>query len=337
MTVVYAIILFVLMIFPHELGHFTAAKAVGVRVNEFSFGMGPALFQRQKGETLYSVRLIPLGGYCAMESELEEGDDGESTGDDRSFGSRPVWAKLIVLAAGSFMNVLIAVLVLSIFAGAVGAATTSIGEVQDSSPAMEAGLQAGDRLISINGTGIETWSDVSGAIGSSDGSCTVSVMRDGEELTLTVVPVSSEDGRMVIGITPKASHNVFTAVRNGAKMTWNMTVLMFDSLGQLLTGGVSTDEITGPVGIVNMAGQTSRYGISYFVYLVALMSLNLAIVNMLPVPALDGGRILLVIIRRLTGKMISDKVENAIHGAGMLLLLGLMVFVTWNDITRLLL
>lgn len=272
-----------------------------------------------------------------MESELGEGDDGESTGDDRSFGSRPVWAKLIVLAAGSFMNVLIAVLVLSIFAGAVGAATTSIGEVQDSSPAMEAGLQAGDRMISINGTDIETWSDVSGAIGSSDGSCTVSVMRDGEELTLTVVPVSSEDGRMVIGITPKASHNVFTAVRNGAKMTWNMTVLMFDSLGQLLTGGVSTDEITGPVGIVNMAGQTSRYGISYFVYLVALMSLNLAIINMLPVPALDGGRILLVIIRRLTGKMISDKVENAIHGAGMLLLLGLMVFVTWNDITRLLL
>ncbi|WP_425755063.1 RIP metalloprotease RseP [Ihubacter sp. rT4E-8] len=330
MTIIYAVILFALMIFPHELGHFVVAKSVGVTVNEFAFGMGPALLQRQKGDTLYSIRLIPIGGYCAMEGENED------TGGKGSFNNKPVWAKLAVLFAGSGVNILIAVLALSILVGVVGSVTTTLDEIQPDSPAFSAGLREGDEILSIDGKKIETWNDITAAMGEGSGTRTIEIERDGSVLTLQAAPEKNAEGRYVIGIMPKISHNVFTAVENGAKLTWRMTGLMFDSLRMLVTGQVSSDEIAGPVGIVSMAGETSKYGVTYFVNLLALMSLNLAIINLLPLPALDGGRILFVIIRKLTGRMISDKLESSIHGIGMMLLFALMIFVTWNDITRLL-
>lgn len=329
MTIVYAIILFVLLIFPHELGHFVVAKAVGVKVNEFAFGMGPAIYKRQKGETLYAIRLVPIGGYCAMEAENEASDD------DRAFCNKPWWAKISVLLAGAAMNVLIAILVLSIIMGYMGSATTSIDKVQEASPAYEAGLEAGDKILSVNDAEITSWQDLTAAIGKSEKSVAITVERNGEELTLNATPKKGDDGRYVVGITPEVSHNVFTAVQNGAKATWNMTVMMFDMLKQLITGAVPSSEIAGPIGMVTMVSETTNYGISYFGYLIALMSLNLAILNLLPIPALDGGRILFVFIRMITGKMISDDLEGKIHAAGMVLLLGLMVFATWNDITRL--
>lgn len=329
MTIVYAIILFVLLIFPHELGHFVVAKAVGVKVNEFAFGMGPAIYKRQKGETLYAIRLVPIGGYCAMEAENEASDD------DRAFCNKPWWAKISVLLAGAAMNVLIAILVLSIIMGYMGSATTSINKVQEASPAYEAGLEAGDKILSVNDAEITSWQDLTAAIGKSEKSVAITVERNDEELTLNATPKKGDDGRYVVGITPEVSHNVFTAVQNGAKATWNMTVMMFDMLKQLITGAVPSSEIAGPIGMVTMVSETTNYGISYFGYLIALMSLNLAILNLLPIPALDGGRILFVFIRMITGKMISDDLEGKIHAAGMVLLLGLMVFATWNDITRL--
>lgn len=329
MTIVYAVILFVLLIFPHELGHFIVAKAVGVKVNEFAFGMGPAIFKRQRGETLYAVRLVPIGGYCAMEAENEASDD------DRAFSNKPWWAKISVLLAGATMNVLIAILVLSIIMGYVGSATTSIEKVQEASPAYEAGLQTGDKILAVGDRSITSWQDLTTAIGKSEKPLAIKVERNGEELTFTAKPQKGEDGRYVVGITPEISHNVFTAVQNGSKATWNMTVMMFDMLKQLITGDVPSSEIAGPIGMVTMVNETTNYGITYFGYLIALMSLNLAILNLLPIPALDGGRILFVFIRMITGKMISDDLEGKIHAAGMVLLLGLMVFATWNDITRL--
>ncbi|MFR7990128.1 MAG: RIP metalloprotease RseP [Anaerovoracaceae bacterium] len=329
MTVIYAIILFVLLIFPHELGHFIVAKAVGVKVNEFAFGMGPALFKRQKGETLYAVRLIPIGGYCAMEGENEESDDS------RSFNNKPGWAKISVLLAGSAMNVLIAVLTLSILMGVIGSATTAVDQVQADSPAYRAGLEKGDKIIAVDGEEIDSWQELTEVIGGSSQTRSVTFERDGQEQTVDITPVEGEDGRYIVGITSQVSHNAFTAVKNGSKATWNMTVLMFDALKQLVTGDSSTEDIAGPVGIVSMVSETTTYGMLYFGYLLALMSLNLAIINMLPFPALDGGRILFVIIRKITGKMISDQMEGRIHAAGMVLLFGFMIFVTWNDITRL--
>lgn len=329
MTVIYAVILFVMLIFPHELGHFTVAKAVGVRVNEFAFGMGPAIFQRQKGETLYSIRLIPIGGYCAMEGENEESESS------RAFNNKPVWAKISVLLAGSAMNVLIAILAMTLVMGYIGTATTTIDEVQTGTPAYEAGLLSEDKVLSVNGTPIEKWNDIAVAIGSGEDRLSITVERNGEEETFEMTPEKTEDGRYIIGVTSKVSHNALTAVSNGAKGTWSMTKGMFSALAQLVSGEVSTDELSGPVGIVSLVSETKNYGMIYFGYLVALISLNLALMNMLPLPALDGGRIIFVIIRKITGKMISDNLEGKIHGAGMILLFGFMIFVTWNDITRL--
>ncbi|NCE97683.1 RIP metalloprotease RseP [Emergencia sp. 1XD21-10] len=329
MTVIYAVILFVMLIFPHELGHFTVAKAVGVKVNEFAFGMGPAIFQRQKGETLYSIRLIPIGGYCAMEGENEESESS------RAFNNKPVWAKISVLLAGSAMNVLIAILAMTLVMGYIGTATTTIDEVQTGTPAYEAGLLSEDKVLSVNGTPIEKWNDIAAAIGSGEDRLSITVERNGEEKTFEMTPEKTEDGRYIIGVTSKVSHNALAAVSNGAKGTWSMTKGMFSALAQLVSGEVSTDELSGPVGIVSLVSETKNYGMIYFGYLVALISLNLALMNMLPLPALDGGRIIFVIIRKITGKMISDNLEGKIHGAGMILLFGFMIFVTWNDITRL--
>lgn len=329
MTAIYAIILFVLLIFPHELGHFLVAKAVGVKVNEFAFGMGPALFQKEKGETLYSIRLIPIGGYCAMEGENEESEN------PRSFNNKPGWAKISVLVAGAAMNVLIAILALTIIAGVIGNPTTTIEQVEKNSPAYEAGILAGDRIIHVNDTEIDDWSDVGPAIGESPKEVSVTVDRDGQEKTFPVVPKQDEDGRYIIGITAKVTHNPATALGNGVKSTWNMTVMMFQSLAMLISGDVPASDIAGPVGIVSMVGDTTSYGWYYFVSLIAMMSINLAIINLLPLPALDGGRILFVFIRKITGKMISDDLEGRIHMIGMMLLFALMIFATWNDIVRL--
>ncbi len=329
MTAIYAIILFVLLIFPHELGHFLVAKAVGVKVNEFAFGMGPALFQKERGETLYSIRLIPIGGYCAMEGENEESEN------PRSFNNKPGWAKISVLAAGAAMNVLIAILALTIIAGVIGNPTTTIEQVEKNSPAYEAGILAGDSIININDTEIDDWSDVGAAIDESPKEVFVTVDRDGQEKTIQITPKQEEDGRYIIGITSKVTHNPATALGNGIKSTWNMTLIMFQSLAMLISGDVPASDIAGPVGIVSMVGDTTSYGWYYFVSLIAMMSINLAIINLLPLPALDGGRILFVFIRKITGKMISDDLEGRIHMIGMLLLFSLMIFATWNDIVRL--
>lgn len=329
MTAIYAIILFVLLIFPHELGHFLVAKAVGVKVNEFAFGMGPALVQRQGAETLYSIRLIPIGGYCAMEGENEESEN------PRAFDNKPGWAKISVLVAGAAMNVLIAVVVLSIVMGIVGSATTTIDEVQKDSPAYVAGILAGDEIVAVDDTAIKEWSDLTTYIGASEKTVDVTVNRNDTEMTMSVTPQLTEDGRYVIGITSRLSHNPITAVKNGVVSTWNMTLMMFDSLRMLVTGEVPASDITGPVGIVTMVSDTNTYGWYYFASLVALMSINLAIINLLPLPALDGGRILFVIIRKITGRMISDDLEGRIHMIGMMLLFALMIFATWNDLMRL--
>lgn len=264
-----------------------------------------------------------------MEGENEESESS------RAFNNKPVWAKISVLLAGAAMNVLIAILAMTLVMGYIGTATTTIDEVQTGTPAYEAGLLSEDKVLSVNGTPIEKWNDIAAAIGSGEDKLSITVERNGEEKTFEMTPEKTEDGRYIIGVTSKVSHNALTAVSNGAKGTWSMTKGMFSALAQLVSGEVSTDELSGPVGIVSLVSETKNYGMIYFGYLVALISLNLALMNMLPLPALDGGRIIFVIIRKITGKMISDNLEGKIHGAGMILLFGFMIFVTWNDITRL--
>jgi regulator of sigma E protease len=173
-------------------------------------------------------------------------------------------------------------------------------------------------------------------VGQSAETISVTLSRDDQEITVEIVPtMDQEQDRYIIGITPKMSHSPLTAAIKGTQATWSLTRSMFDSLKMLVTGQVPASDLSGPVGIVSMAGDTTQYGWTYFVFLVALMSLNLAVINMLPLPALDGGRLLFVLIRKVTGKMISDDLEGKIHGIGMVLLFALMIFVTWNDVARL--
>ncbi len=330
MTIIYAVIIFCLLIFVHELGHFIVAKACGVKVNEFAIGMGPAIFKKQKGETLYAVRMFPIGGFCAMEGEDEDSED------DRAFNNKPAWQRALVLAAGSFMNLLTAVILMIVIAFAVGQATTTVDEVLEDSPAYRAGMMSGDRIVEVDGTAVDEWNDVITCIGeSSRDTAGIVVERDGTQQTLTAaLEYDKESGRNKIGITPEMKHSVAGSVGSGMKNTWNMTVMMYKVIKQLFTGDVSVSELSGPVGIVYAVNQSAKAGVIYVVYLASLLSLNLAIMNMLPFPALDGGRLLFLLIRRITGKKITDAVEGKIHFIGIILLMVLMVYVTWNDIVK---
>lgn len=330
MTIIYAIMIFCLLIFVHELGHFIVAKACGVKVNEFAIGMGPAIFKKQKGETLYAVRLFPIGGFCAMEGEDEDSED------DRAFNNKPAWQRALVLTAGSFMNLLTAVVLMIVIAFVVGQATTTVNEVLDDSPAYRAGMMSGDRIVEVDGTAVDEWNDVITYIGeSSRDTADIVVERDGAQQTLTAaLEYDKESGRNKIGITPEMKHSVAGSVGSGMKNTWNMTVMMYKVIKQLFTGDVSVSELSGPVGIVYAVNQSAKAGVIYVVYLASLLSLNLAIMNMLPFPALDGGRLLFLLIRKITGKRITDAIEGKIHFIGIILLMVLIVYVTWNDIVK---
>lgn len=329
MTIVYAIIIFCLLIFVHEFGHFIVAKAVGIRVNEFALGMGPLLFHFTKGETEYSLRALPIGGYCKMEGEDEESEDVAA------FNNKPFWAKALVVAAGSVMNLLLAVIILAMIFFAVGTPTNSIKDVAPDNPAYIAGLKSGDEIISIDGKAIEEWQDITEAITSSKrDTIAITVDRDGQQLSFESGVAIAEDGRRVIGITPAYAKNPVKAVALGAQSTVEMGVKMVEVIGQLFTGEVSTKSLTGPVGIVYIVGDTAKMGITYLAQLTALISLNLAIVNLLPFPALDGGRLLFMVIRLFTGKAISDETEGKIHFVGILLLFGLMIYITFQDVGR---
>lgn len=330
MTLIYAVIIFCMLIFVHELGHFITAKLCGVKVNEFAIGMGPAFFKRQRGETLYALRVFPIGGYCAMEGEDEDSDD------ERAFNNKPAWQRAIVLAAGSFMNLLTAILLMIIIAFYVGQATTTIDVVNENSPAYESGIMAGDEVIALNGTDLKEWTDLQTIVGKNEGEPVVfTVLRDGQEKEITVIPeYDKETDRSIVGVTPMKEHRPIASIGAGVANTWNMTVMMYDLLGQLITGDASAKELSGPVGIVYVVNDSAKMGLIYVVYLAALLSLNLAVINMLPFPALDGGRLIFLLIRKITGKRVTDEMEGKVHFIGIMLLMVLMVYVTWNDIVR---
>lgn len=346
-TAILAILLFCVMIFPHELGHFIAARAMGIRVNEFAFGMGPCLWKKQGKETLYSIRLLPIGGFCAMEGEngAKEGEDGNLIQPDkRSFSAKKPWQKIIVLAAGSFMNIACAVLIMSLVLGIAGFTTNRIGDITPDSPAALAGLVRGEEVTAINGNPVENWNDIMTYMPKDDSIITMTV--DGKDGIREVVvqpvltDITNEVGevveqRYIIGITSKISHNPVTALMGGCQSTWNIGKIIFESLGMLFSGEAGAEDLTGPVGMVQMVSETTTYGFWYYGFLTALICVNLAIINMLPLPALDGGRIIFVLITMITGKKVSEKIEGTVHLAGMLLLFGLMIYVCFNDVIRL--
>lgn len=347
-TAVLAVLMFLVMIFPHELGHFIAAKKCNVQVNEFAFGMGPVIWKKQRGETLHSIRLFPIGGFCAMEGEDGTEDDEEETDPEtgltrpkeynpRSFNNKKPWQKIIILAAGSFMNVVCAFLILTILVTYLGFSTTVVGDITPGSPAETAGVMTGDRIVAVDGSEVVTWNDLGPLVQKSEGSeIDLTVERKGETLDLKLTPVYEEEGsRYVIGTYCKVSHDPLRGIQSGFIGTWRLFGVMYDSLKMLITGGASIEEVSGPVGIVQMVGETSSQGIWSYGFLMALICVNLAVINMLPLPALDGGRILVVLFSWVTGKSVSPRVEGIIHAVGMVALLALAAVVTFNDIGKL--
>lgn len=330
MTIVYAVLIFCLLIFVHELGHFIVAKACGVKVNEFAIGMGPAFFKKQKGETLYALRIFPIGGYCAMEGEDEDSEE------PRAFNNRPAWQRACVLVAGSFMNLLTCVILLMIISFWIGTATTTLDTVEKGSAAEKAGLLSGDTITMVDGETIDSWEEIIQAIGySKNEKADITVDRNGKTVNTEVeLKYDEEAKRNLIGITSVRERHFFGSITDGIKNTGKMTVMMVDILKQLFTGDVSVSELSGPVGIVYATNEAAKSGVIYVIYLAALLSLNLAIINMLPFPALDGGRLLFLVIRLFTGKRVSDATEGKIHFIGILLLLMLMIYVTFNDVIR---
>lgn len=326
-----AVVIFAILVIVHEGGHFFVAKAVGVQVNEFSIGMGPVLYQKHKNGTDYSVRAFPIGGYVALEGENEDSDN------EHAFNNRPAWAKALVIAAGPFMNFVLAVLVLALLITYIGtSATPEIAKAESGSPAYEAGLTEGSTITAVNGESTPDGSDVRNAISeAAQDSDSVEITftdKDGNTQTKDIEFTTDENGNKIIGVQFVARHNLLTGLKYGFIDSFKMEKEMLVVLGQLITGQGSAGDVVGPVGIVDVVGKTAQTGFLNMVYLLALLSLNLGLVNILPFPALDGGRLLFIVIRGVTGNMISDETENRINYAGIMILFMLMIVITVKDV-----
>ena len=350
MYVLFAILVFGFLILIHELGHFSTAKLFGVRVNEFSLFMGPAIFKKQKGETLYSIRCIPFGGFCAM-----EGEDGDSE-DPRSFTAAAWWKRLIILVAGAAMNFLAGLLIM-VFVCSVrqGVVLPVISGFAPGCPLeSETGLQAGDELYAIDGERIYTYGNVNFFLSmNKTGIFDLTVIRDGEKVELHDFPMEmreyTENGqtslRYGLNFTP-AENTAGRVLRDAWGSSVDFARMVRYSLGMLFTGQAGLRDMSGPVGIVGVISDTAKASDTTFaaivnvLYLAAFIAVNLAVMNLLPLPALDGGRVfcLLVttVIEAVTRKKVNPKYEGYIHGAGMVLLLGLMAVITFKDVFQLL-
>lgn len=322
----WAIMIFLVVILIHELGHFTVAKLVGIKVNEFSIGMGPKIFQRKKGETQYTLRLLPIGGYVAMEGEEDSSDD------PRSFSNAPVLSRILVVIAGAIMNFILAIVVFSIVGYGIGSPSTKVEEVMKDSPAEIAGILAGDRVVKIDGVDIDSWEDIVNNIENSQGKLRVSVEKENGEIKEVGLETEKIDGRNIIGIVPKSERKPGSAISIGFKTTWDMVKQMFGFLGMLFKGEVGTESLSGPVGVVKAIGDAAEMGIYNVLMFLGLISVNLGFFNLLPIPALDGSKVVFLIIEAIRGKAIDPNKEGMIHFVGFALLMTLMLFVTYKDI-----
>ncbi|WP_372712988.1 RIP metalloprotease [Ilyobacter sp.] len=337
MNVLITILILGIIIFIHELGHFLAAKFFKMPVSEFSIGMGPKLYSYEGIETTYSVRSIPVGGFVNIEgmevdSEVEDG-----------FNTKSPFSRFIVLFAGVFMNFSLALVIIYFMVVSGGKMIQSeeavIGNVMETSNAYELILQ-GDRIFEINDREIIDWNDISEVIKEEAGEIPlkIEVLRDGEEMTFVVEPIY-EPGREqpLLGILPEYTverYGLIESFKVAAGVFKDLFIQIISGLKLLVTGRVKADDITGPVGMVKVVGEASNGGASLLVWLTALLSVNIGIFNLLPFPALDGGRIVFVVLE-LLGVTVNKKLEERLHMAGMIVLIGLILFITMNDVFNL--
>lgn len=334
--VLLTILIFGLIIFLHECGHFVMAKVSGVKVNEFALGMGPKIFSFGKGETRYSLRMFPVGGYVSMEGEDED------SADERAFNQKPAWKRLLIVVAGATMNLILGFIVLCImYLPQEGIATNQIHSFQQDAVSNQT-LQAGDVILKINGNHIFTESDISFEMYRSE-SATMDflVERDGEKLPLQVefMTKPGEEGEaeqlyfdfILVG----KKNSFFGGLGYSFRKAITLGRLVWASLGDLVTGKVGFDQLSGPVGVGTAVGEAASYGLDSVLFLVAFLTINVGIFNLLPLPALDGGRLLFILIEMIFRKPVPRKYEAYVHAVGLLLLLGLVVCITIKDIINL--
>jgi regulator of sigma E protease len=346
-----------LLVLAHEFGHFAVAKRVGIKVEEFALGMGPRLFSLRGRETVYSLRLLPLGGFCKMAGEDAAGG-GLSAADlrpverQRQFGAKPPGQRALVLAAGPVMNFVLAGLVYALLFALFGLPVgwvkgAVVGDVSPGTPAAEAGILPGDRILKVNGVTVATWEEMAGLIARHpEQPMALVIQRPGRSqlLHLVVTPQrlprpDRPEGAGFLGVTRQSNEvrrvNPGQALRLGFLQAWQVLVAMLDGLWQLVTGKVA-GPLTGPVGIARMTGQAARYGFDSVLELTAFLSLNLAIINLLPIPALDGGRLVFLGVEVIRRRPVNPEREGFIHFLGFAFLMLFLAVVTLKDLERLL-
>ncbi|MCL0067619.1 RIP metalloprotease RseP [Peptococcaceae bacterium] len=346
LTFVAVVFVFVLLVLFHELGHFMMARYVGIKVYEFSVGFGTKVFSFKRGGTLYSLRLIPLGGYVRMAGMDPEEDAGDYDA-PYSFNQKSIWQRFWVIVAGSLMNLVLAALLLAIIYMVYGLTVPSshIGGVVENSPAALAGLEPGDKILKVNSVPVDNWIELTEEINKSAGKeIILRFERNGVVYEKTVVPKLNEDGRYIIGIKldpNKATTerlNPFAAVLKGIEVTFSVSVMIVVFLGKTIAGIIEQplDYLGGPVKIVSFIGGAAETGLFQLLQLTAFLSINVGLFNLFPIPPLDGGRLVFLLLEKLRGKPIDPAKEGFIHLIGFGLLMLFLIVLIFNDIRRLL-
>lgn len=331
-TIISSIIIFLLVILIHEFGHFIVAKMNGVSVLEFSIGMGPKLFQKESNGTLYSLRLLPVGGYCQLEGEDEENDSPNSLNNQSPF------VRLKVILAGAIMNFILAFILL-ILLMSVSRVSTEVSGVLEDSPAYSSGIQTGDKIVSINGKNVSDGEELLQGIKESQGDLDIGVIRDSRSKNIKVTPRLENNVRK-IGVNFQEEYNIknFSIIKGfkkGVITFLNLTGMLYKFLGMLITGQLGLGGVSGPVGVVKEIGNAAKTGVANLIFLLAYININLGVFNLLPIPALDGGRAIFILIEMIFGKKISQEKEGYIHMVGLILLLALIAVVTIKDVIKL--
>ncbi|MEG0770926.1 MAG: RIP metalloprotease RseP [Clostridia bacterium] len=334
-TIILFLVVLCILVFVHELGHFVSAKLSGVKVNEFSIGMGFCFFKKQIGETQYSLRILPIGGYVKMEGDEEESDD------PRAFNNAAKWKRFLIFLNGALMNFILGFFImLALTATSKAIPSQTVGGFIENSTSNSSGLQVNDEIIKINNSKVNTYSDISyGLALSGNKQIDLTVKRNNEIVNIDNVQFPSEEieGTKMMYIdfkVYKADKTFLNVIKYGFYDTLSVVKTVWVSFVSLIGGKVSVSQMSGPVGIGQAVGQAASNGFPSLLMLIAFISVNLGVVNLLPLPALDGGHIVFLAIETVIGKPVPPKYENIIHLVGFGLLMLFAIFITYNDIVR---